>query len=500
MKEMISFLQSVVDGSVEVDAMVRYEASKAVECLRNAEEIQMVKDDIGACTKPYVINGISQEGVASFGKYLVTTPSWYINKYKYLEKEVEELRKIQSTFTDSVLNASVNVQLKDLKAENEKLKEKVAIAEKRYKKAENLLNRQKCEDILNSEMITAEEIVESLNNPQPASQSVSTDGKSYLGKYKLVKDELNSTKKELEKVNQKYSSLANQMGTVKQQLTDAVGQYREVAAQNEALQSELRVMQSALNNQKKKVDILNGQMGYTDMKAVCARATKETNRTSALKARREKADMMRAGVIALAVQGKTYRKYGAEGYELFVGNPVSQSTYYRFTSIETVSDIRFVYASYRRYKDTYFNGVSLDAVDAFILKKIKKHSEELDIKSVADLLKYKNEVGLFNSFPVSDIVFVFNQAMLGSTPERIAYNYKNAYNKELTKKAILRGMSPSCEKDVNEIFETYLTNPNAFGGRTIDQIIQFIETHTRANMFMSDLVELYEDMRKKLGK
>lgn len=504
MKEIINFLQTIVDGSVDVDAKTRYEASKAIECLQNAEEIQKLKDDIGAFTKPYSINGVLQNGVSSFGDYIVTTPSWYINEYKHLEKEVKELRKRQSTFTDSIMNASVSTQLRNLRAENEKLKESVLLAERRYKKAESLLNKQKCENVVNNERATAEEIIDSINNaqlvPQSTSQPVPSGEKSYLGKYKLVKAELNSTKRELEKVNEQKVELVNQMGTVKQQLSNAVIQYREVAAQNEALQSELRIMQSTIANQKKQLDILNGQVGYSDMKAVCARATKETNRTSALNVRREKADMVRAGVIALAVQGKTYKKYGAEGYELFVGKSVSQSTYYRFTSIETVSDIRFVYASYRRYKNTYFNGVSLDAVDAFIYKKAKKHSEELGIKSVSDLLKYKNEVGLLNSSPVSDLVFVFNQAMLGSTPERIAYNYKSTFNRELTKALLTRGMSPSCEKDVNEIFETYLNNPNAFGGRTIDQIAQYIEAHTRANITMGDLEELFRAMRKKLGK
>lgn len=512
MEEIVNFLQAIVDGSVEVDAKIRYEASKAIMYLQNADEIQMIKGDIGAFTKPYSINGVLQKGVSSFGNYIVTTPSWYINEYKHLEKEVEELRKIQSTFTDSVINASTNIQLKNIRAENNKLKERVLKAEKRYKEAESLLNNQicesllnnqiceACEDIVNNEQVTVEEIIDSINNTQSTSQQLPSGERSYLGKYKLVKAELNDTKRELKKVNEQKVELVNQIGTVKQQLSDAVIQYREVAAQNEVLQSELSIVQSTIANQKKQLEILNGQVGYSDMKAVCARATKETNRASALKVRREKTDMVRAGVIALAVQGKTYKKYGAEGYELFVGKPVSQSSYYRFTSIETISDIRFVYASYRRYINTYFSEVSLDAVDAFIYKKVKKHSEELGIKSVSDLLKYKNEVGLLNCSPVSDLVYVFNQAMLGCTPERIAYNYKSTFNRELTKSLLTRGMSPSCEKDVNEIFETYLNNPNAFGGRTIDQIAQYIEAHTRANISMCDLEEMFSVMRKKLGK
>ena len=492
MEGITNFLQAIVNGEIDVDAQTKYEAAEVQKYLSQAEELSMLGNDIGCFAKPYYTDGVLQEGVAIYENYLLVSEKWYKKSHLNMLDELNELKRKQSAFTESILSGSTSKQLRDAKVEIQKLKDKLAVAEKRYKKAENLLNKE-----ISDSFVTLANADEKVYVDVDQSIGVETSGENnkYISKYKLVKDDLEKEKIKNQKLISEVENLSGSINNLRAQLDSAMSQYRDAVSYSDELKDNVLKMEATISNQEEQIKALSGKVGYADMKAVYAKATKETNRMSANKARRENKDSIRAGVFALDIQGKTYRKFGAEGYELFLGTTISEGSYYRYREIKSYTDVRFIYQSYRQYQYTYFNGVSLDQVDKYVLKRVKK--VDVGINSPSDLLKYKNEAGLLVSKAVSEFVYVFIQALNGVNANRIKYNFNAVFGRDVTPALLKRGIAPSTEQDLVEIYTEWLTNPYAFNGRTINDIVSYIES-VGVNKYEQEKV--FKTVQRKLGK
>lgn len=436
--------EGLCDGSKQVDSTTITTFSMELDKLYDIQsKYQSIVDALNN-SDCLLYNGEKIEGLYVFDKNILTTFSWLKNTYLPMQEELKRLRKMQSSFTQNVIEQGMGQRIVSLKEENEKLKNTIFTLENKLKRAEVSSNDKSSDDWGRDD-----------------SQEVS-DLKLKVAELEAKLEEANNKAKSVASV--KVARLPEKEPEVKHQDTVCKMEYEE----------RINSLLHDLDVTNKKIEILKDNYSEDDIRSQYLalleksdKYSKKENREKALEIRQSRSLADRNELLVYVISTESY-SYNADALEQALGKTINRRTFYRHTKVTTDN-----------VKDFYsINGVSDEKVDLFIAKKLKLNKEQI--------VNMKVKLGLIDK-PVETInapseeSFIIKSVIQGMNEDRIRSSFLQLYNKNLTPAKYSKIVSMKSKYDVKKVLEVIADNSEYFNGVSDEQINAFITNNININ-------------------